>query len=58
MLETLDNTIFQKKALFLFNKEKPWMNSGFTSIEGKCVKYTTSVDKTERDGVGKAEIPL
>lgn len=34
------------------------MNSGFTSIEGKCVTNTAYVDKTERDGAGKAEIPL
>lgn len=47
-----------KKPLFLFHKENPYMNSGFTSVEGKYVTNTACVDKTERDGVGKAEIPL
>lgn len=30
-----------KQALFLFSKEKPYMNSEFISIEGKCVTNTT-----------------
>lgn len=34
------------------------MNSGFIGIEGKFVTNTAYVDKTERDGAGKAETPL